>query len=83
MIERAHWERRFKARIVARLTQPLTDEERAEALARDPDFEPWTQRQAEDAAADEFAAVSFDDLIEGFEEDPEGSADECLSNWEE
>lgn len=82
MIERAEWERRFKERIISRLTQPpLTEQEHAEALERDPEFTPWTREQADDAAGNEFAAVAFSDLLEGFEDDPEGSADECMSNW--
>lgn len=82
MIERVEWERRFKERIVTRCMQPLNEQERANAVALNPDFTPWTREEAEDMAGNEFAAVYFGDLLEGFEDDPEGSADECMSYWE-
>lgn len=60
------WARRFKARIVARLTE--------EGSA-------WTPEQAEAAAQDEYGACSAADMLSGYENDPEGSADMALSYW--
>jgi hypothetical protein len=46
------------------------------------EFDVWLPAQAEDAAYAEFEAVDFQDLYQGYENDPEGSADECLSYWD-
>ncbi len=81
--ERAEWERRFKARIVERCMAPLSDQELHEAREHDPDFEPWTVETATNAANAEFEAVDFEDIYEHYEDDPEGSADECLLAWSE
>lgn len=62
MINDEEYARRFKARILARLSGPDTI---------------WTQENAEEAATDEWE--SFD---RGDDNDPEGSADDCLSYWE-
>ena len=80
-MSRDEYERRFKARIVARCTAPITAAEIAEAQARDPEFTPWTMEEAERAAQAEWDGVSFEEHAEFFENDPEGAADEEMSNW--
>ena len=62
------WERRFKAHIVS-------------VLFDEPDETVWTREEAEASAQDEFDGAGFEFLSEGFEEDPEGSAEEALSYW--
>lgn len=62
------WAARFKARIVERLTTGQTT---------------WTKEGAELAAESEYEATATYDALTGFENDPEGSADEALSYWED
>lgn len=81
--QHAEWERRFKARIVERCMAPLSDAELREARERDAEFEPWSLEMATAAANAEFEAVEFEEIYEHYENDPEGSADECLSAWSE
>lgn len=61
------WARRFRARIVSRLTEPGSS---------------WTTAQAEDAARSEYDAIDADDITDREWNDPEGAADESLSYWE-
>ena len=76
------WGRRYRARIVARCMEPLTEEAIANAKERyGDDFEPWTQETAQAAADAEFEAVEFHEIYDGYENDPEGSADESISAW--
>jgi len=82
-LDRAEWERRFKARIVERCLVPLSEEDLKEARDHDPEFQPWTVETATDAANAEFSAVEFEEIYEHYENDPEGSADECLYDWSE
>ena len=57
---------RFKARVIVRLTG-------VDSI--------WTVGQACDAADAEWEACTPDAHREMFEDDPEGSADEAISNW--
>ncbi len=66
------WERRFKARIMECL-KPFRDEGTT--------GEGWTQAEAERAAEGEWAGMDAEEHMRGFEEDPEGAANESLSYW--
>lgn len=60
------WRKRYLDRIVSRLTVQGSE---------------WTAKQAEEAAWSEFEGSGFDVIYEGYENDPEASADESLSYW--
>lgn len=77
------YERRFKARIVERCTAPMTAAEIATARENDSEFELWTLEQAERMAQAEWDGVSFEEHAEFYVNDPEGAADEEMSNWSE
>lgn len=66
-INEAEYERRFKARIIA-------------VLSNMPTF--WTPEQAKEAADDEWESDDFEHHAYMYDDDPEGSADESLSCWE-
>jgi hypothetical protein len=66
-IDDEEYARRFKARILQRLSGPGTE---------------WTEEQAREAAAAEWDAIDPAEQRIGYENDPEGCADEALSYWE-
>ena len=66
------WARRFKARICERLKPYKAEGHKGPG---------WTQAQAEQTAEAEYEATSTHDIMSGFEDDPEGAADECISYW--
>lgn len=68
MVDRAEWERRFKARIMERLTATQVTDENPEGA--------WTAAEAEEVARNEFDNVEIE-----LDASPEASADECLSYW--
>jgi len=71
------WEIRFKERIVERLTQvgnvggPVSSDTN------------WTVKKAREAAEAELEVIHEEGINPGFENDPEGAADEALEAWEE
>lgn len=72
------FERRFKARIVERLLMPQ------EAIPGDEmqeEEEIFTSKEAEVVAHDQWTSVSAYEHADGFEDDPEGAADEEMSYW--
>jgi hypothetical protein len=66
-ISEQEWERRFKARFLAVLLKPPTT---------------WTPEEAQAAADSEWEACEPGELMDGYENDPEGAADESMSYWE-
>lgn len=85
MVDPVEFERRYKARIVELLLRPLSAEELSEAqeraAAQGMEFEPWTPEEAQRWAEDNWLAINFEEHSEGFMNDPEGAADEEMSNW--
>lgn len=77
-MERAEWERRYKAHIVERCTSAKAAEH-----AKQHNYEPWTVEEAERAAQGDLDGAGYEYLVESFEEDPERSADESMSNWDD
>lgn len=69
IVNRAEFERRFKARIVERLTSA-------------PHSQKLSREKAESMANNEWASRPFEEHSLLFEEDPEGSADEALTCWQ-
>ena len=65
-MEVEEYARRYKARILQRLSGPGTE---------------WTEEQAREAATEEWESVEPHEHMSGFEDDPEGAADESLSYW--
>lgn len=63
------WIDRYKARIVEAFLAEDTDKD-------------FLLEDAQDIADDEFEAMGYEELVVGYEEDPEGSADESLSYYE-
>jgi hypothetical protein len=72
MITQEEWIRRYKQHIIDKLH---TVDDTGDYI--------FTLYEATEMADDEFETMGYTELVVGYEDDPEGSAEESLSYWDE